>query len=327
MNIYLMVSLILVILVQSVFLTFIRLRKKENGKHADYYNQLMESELLSSGSQIDIAINMFNCKDRFGSSSLEVATLSARGSGHLDQKVPNQDSFVSFQFNEYLIVALSDGVSNSPKSHVGSKLLTSNLRAAVETHIQPNAIDSKQDWAAVNEALTREMLAEYLKRNGKKYLDSEITSTNVRVDAAKYFAATLEVLVVSRAPTTDENYGKFFFIRIAGDGSVLLLDEKCKTFRLVSADQEATKVKSSHRVSALPLCDLAPEIYIGQITAGQRLLFMTDGLGDQSFKSTFQNELRASLGLRQNPNSLMSFVLGDSVQTSDDRTISILRLI
>lgn len=320
-------ALLLTIGLQAIFVARFLRRNKSNRNESIYSKIMAESEILSSGSQIDLAMNLFTCKTQTGSALIEVATVSTRGAAHVHQNVPNQDSFAAFQTKDFLFFALSDGVSNSPKSHVGSKILTTNLKAAIETHIAYSRIDSQHEWASVNEDLTKEMLVEFLRRNSSNYSTVELDSRNIRIDAARYFAATLEVLAISRAPFGDSDYGKFVFVRLGGDGSVLHLDEHLKSFALVSAEQGKRKEKITNQVSALPICDLEPEIYSGQLSKGQRLIFMTDGLGDQSWTSEFQNSLRTCLTKDQKIESLITFVLGDVVETEDDRTISIFRLV
>ena len=287
----------------------------------------LAAPIVNGSGQVDIALQAFTIRDSSEKALFEIVTSSFRGNGHVQQKTPNQDSFASFETQDHLFLILSDGVSNSEKSHVGSRLLTSRAKSAIMENVGPDSILSTNAWENVNEALTAVVLREYLLRANDLEEFQELRTQEIRIKAADLFAATFEVLVVDKRVTADSGSHTFTFIRIAGDGALIKVSRNLTSVQNALMKDSESIPKLSQAVSALPVCDLDPQIFEGSFVPGETLLFMTDGLGDLATSTTFIQALKGLAGDNISVRGSFEFSSIFENLTSDDRTMVVIRCV
>jgi serine/threonine protein phosphatase PrpC len=254
----------------------------------------------------------------------EIATSSIRGSAHIQEETSRQDSVGLFRGNGFTVISISDGVSSSPQSHIGSSFLVTNLERVFKSEFgeKPNA-DPAQ-WANVNKTLTENFVSMHVARLKQAGKASTSSFSNLRVEAAELYAATLQVLICFDPSTEDLNI-PYIFVSLAGDGS-LLLDDGNVTSRIFPSSLP-DKWTNGNYVDALPIFDETAQIISGTIPTGKALLFCSDGVGD--FLETNENwigTLRALTSGRLGYESILRFITFHNPESTDDRSLAVVRL-
>jgi serine/threonine protein phosphatase PrpC len=289
--------------------------------------KFLAAPIVNGSGQADISLQAFTIRGSNEKALFEVVTSSFRGNGHVQQRTPNQDSFASFETQDHLFLVLSDGVSNSEKSHVGSRLLTSRAKSVILENVRPDSIFSTDAWEKVNETLTTDVLREYLLRSNNSEALSELTTQEIRINAADLFAATFEVLAIDKKVSAVTGLHTFVFVRIAGDGALIKVSGNLASVKNVLIENSQSAPKLSQAVSALPVCDLKPQVFEGSFAAGETLLFMTDGLGDLANSTPFIRALKVLAGANISVRGAFEFSSILENLTSDDRTMVVIRCV
>lgn len=269
--------------------------------------------------------NLVISKYAFGKENeFQVLAASHIGRGHRIQASPRQDTFFVFRWGPYIVIGISDGVSASKYSHVGAEIIAENAPQLIVEILKKNLGNEENSWAALNRDLSKKLVAEYVtwKRRSLETFPEDVHL--LREASADFFAATLE-LVVLDASENDKSEFPYLFVRVSGDGDLLLL-EKSKRPAFQSVLGRVNSAKGP--VGALPAFDGAPVTVTGTVERGQTLLLCTDGIGD--FIGTDRNwvrrMMRISSGQGTSYSDLANFVSYSPPEAFDDQTAIFIRL-
>ena len=114
---------------------------------------------------------------------VKMIAVSVIGPSHVRKGTPNQDACVVATFGDWCVAAVSDGVGSCPHSHVGSRLLCTEigriLRGTSPAHFEPAAFLEaiRSEWIAGLRPLT--------------YRDASATCLLAVSDQKTFFAAML----------------------------------------------------------------------------------------------------------------------------------------
>jgi len=203
-----------------------------------------------------------------------VSTASVRGPFHFDTDRPRQDSISVFCHNEWIVLALSDGISSGESSHLGSRWLVENVQFAVEKFISGENLRDRDSWQLVRDALSRGLLLTF-QNQAPIELDR---SERARIEdlIAKKYGATLELIFIS---SHEAEQSEFIHVRICGDGFLILAQRSGEVSVLVTP-YHGDKSHDSREVACLPRSKEKPIIYSDSFATGDSLLMGTDGIGD-----------------------------------------------
>jgi hypothetical protein len=265
--------------------------------------------------------------------TLTVAAGSLRGAAHFESAEARQDSYAlgSSKGEDWLIVALADGVSSGKFSHLaavtaclhgvaGAKEL---LPASSSTPYSTDMLQSL-DWSKLSEDIRSAILAQ-----ARKVLGGVIKSADGQPadpesvppeTYARAMSTTFEVSVVACRPDTE---GRHAFVRVvfAGDGTGLILDPE-RGWKVISLGKHVNPHIATNSVVPLPIDPGPPSITSGYMSRGQALLITTDGIGDfiadgsTAVGGYLHDRWSTPKGLNEYVNTL-SFV---TQQADDDRT-------
>ena len=203
---------------------------------------------------------------------LIVRAASVRGVGHRYDGTPRQDDFclgVGGASNEWFVVAVADGVSSGPTSHVASraavrfviKLLNSKLASSA-----PSALD----WNEVIGGVAGFVLAQARNESRDPHLDAGA--------AAKLMATTIVIAVV---PVYPNSAGvRSCAVLAVGDTSAWVLgaNGQWRSETAIKNDGAAVASSATAALPLLPPGDFSPiSVELGP---GEVLFVMTDGVGD-----------------------------------------------
>ena len=281
----------------------------------------LRSLLTNAFDNSDVEATLFLDQSQSESNSdlrMLVGACSIKGEFHHQHGIPRQDSFSIFRFkDDWNVVALGDGLSSASRSHLGSRAVTLNLPKSMEHNFDISDFEDRQRWVKVNQSLSKALVR---MNGGAREIDGDS-----RLAAAKQFATTLEILVISRICDVQNQY-PFYFIRVAGDGSLFL---RLKDGSITALDPGYGPTGPISEVHALPVCDDIPKVYKGILQPGEILLLATDGIGDYLARDA-EVKRHFSLGL-QKPLSTISSLIDlcsfTSSEADDDRSLAILQLV
>lgn len=254
---------------------------------------------------------------------LQILAGSHIGRSHRINGVPRQDAYFSLQWGPFIIAGISDGVSSSPLSHMGSGLVAEEVGSLVVEALAKQLGDLPIAWSDVNLTLSKKLVTLYLEWKKRHAEPVPEGLTAIREAAADLFAVTLEFVVIDTSPRVDEGYS-FLFVRICGDGNTFLLsDKKAPKFLSVFGDLKQPKGP----VGALPAYDGEPVTKSGVLYPGETLLICSDGIGDQVEVNKHWLKLakRVTRGRTLSHGHLVNFVSYSPAGCFDDQTAIFLK--
>lgn len=221
----------------------------------------------------DFVADAFTVTDTSGTARLIVRAACARGLAHQQYGDPRQDAhaLALTEDGAYLVLAVSDGVSAAPWSHLGSHIA---VTAGVEDIVRRLAAAPPQElpWREILDLLAALMREECLALQG----DSDPAPDNSEV--ARLMAATVTLAVVETSPGDDGTHA-VVTVRI-GDSSGWLLEDGTRWTPLGDV-KNAGNVIAESATACLPLVpDEDPVLVQASVGPGSALVLMSDGVGD-----------------------------------------------
>jgi hypothetical protein len=249
-----------------------------------------------------------------------VAAGSRRGASHIESGLPRQDNFAVISKDGLTYIVLSDGVSSAEDAQIGSTFLVQNFERILDETFTAGFSEDIALWQELNKKLSQNLVAMHVsraKREGKQVADSV---ENLRRDAAKLYAATLEVLVCwqkGSAAVID-----YFAVRLAGDGKLFKISDCVEDLQLGGALDGNIKVQS---VRALPIYDGTPITCRGEILSGEAIALTTDGIGDFLQVNAEWSRALESFCSKPSPSEhgLLEVIGHSDANSRDDRTIGL----
>lgn len=203
---------------------------------------------------------------------LTVRAASVRGAGHRYDGTPRQDDValgLAGPAGEWLVVAVADGVSAGPRSHVAARVAVRSgvqLVAAALDGGDPAAVD----WDLLIGTLAGHVLLQARREVGDDTLEAR--------DAARHMATTVAFAVVP--VEADAAGGRHCTVVPIGDTSVWILRAGTSWEPVTAVKNEGEAVAGS-ATFALPLLPSAPVVPLAAVLGpGDALFTLTDGVGD-----------------------------------------------
>jgi len=254
----------------------------------------------------------------------ELAVIGAtlRGGKHRYQGGPNQDSYAVLHdesVNKYLLVAVSDGVSNAKHSGYSSrKLVRQTVRAMAQIlSIEPEKIRTD---AEVKDIALRAV--QRAADNMSKWDADDLDSPKIPQDQTSIYdlSATLTIAVIP--VNAHEDNARKALVGFIGDSPCYLLDSDWKLLTPATKQGEIL----DHGTAALPLEDnsqLSIQWLDVDIPSGSAFFIVTDGIGtsldngNTSLGRYLKNEWLRPCSMKKFTNALDFDRRGED----DDRTV------
>ena len=198
-----------------------------------------------------------------------VRAASVRGTAHRHAGTPRQDDYaIALAGDEWIVVAVADGVSAGALSHQAATLACRGAAGQVRDALADGCAVAELPWADVLGAVARRIVV-----HGMRTLEGDVEAAEV----ARTMATTLVVTVLAAAPDeAGEHPGIVFAF---GDCSVFALS--AGTWAALTAVKNAGADVASNATAALPyLPEVTPEAVPVSVAAGSAVFVMTDGVGD-----------------------------------------------
>lgn len=253
---------------------------------------------------------------------LAIVGATLRGSKHRYQGGPNQDSYAVLHdelVNRFLLVAVSDGVSNAKHSGYSSRKL---VRQTVRAMAQMLSSEPEKDWS---EAEVKDIASRAVQRaadNMSRWDSDDLDSPKVPRDQTSIYdlSATLTIAIIPVNPLEDET--RTALVGFIGDSPCYLLDDDWKLLTPATKQGEIL----DHRTTALPLEDnsqLAIQWISVNLPSSSAFFIVTDGIGtsldngNTSLGHFLKNEWRNPCSMKKFLNTLDFDRQGED----DDRTV------
>ncbi|GAA4758338.1 protein phosphatase 2C domain-containing protein [Gordonia alkaliphila] len=215
--------------------------------------------------------------------SVAVGAVSLRGISHYRELRPavRQDAYSVGHTADWVIVAVGDGVSQGPLSHLAAERAVSEAFLIMRDFLAASGgvppttqqwIDICEECRSTVEKFARQVLAP----PGSSQAAQEADLTAV----ARKMSTTLDIALVATAPDSTGRY-PFVHASMAGDGSSFLLDRD-RGWAAVR-DGKPSKAHAPADFAVVPLPqepEHPPTISRGTLRPGQAFVLVTDGFGD-----------------------------------------------
>ena len=236
-----------------------------------------------------VALDMLECH------GATAASVSIRGVGHRDFRHPRQDATAIRAVGERIVAVVCDGVSASPRSHIGAASTCKAVLSCVQRQLDEGTDIDRIDWPQVTAAVRatlREQASRALRPRHGAPGDADRQAADADAVAAQLLGTTCDVLVVDVGGDTP----RFTRATLAGDGFGYLVDAvrgieflgstKVRPGATLPADEagiEPDARLTSSAVRPLPADpgDRFPMVVSGRLLRGrQAVAIVSDGLGD-----------------------------------------------
>ncbi|HEM2780555.1 TPA: protein phosphatase 2C domain-containing protein [Streptococcus suis] len=201
---------------------------------------------------------------------------SSKGSLHQAGESPRQDSYSYGVYEEngekWIILAISDGVSSSPYSHILAEYLTFSSVKELKLQLEAYGEVYVQDFAHKINQMANNFCRKQLVRFNQQFDESKYVAHL----GANFFGATLECAVIHIIQ--DKQTVKQF--TISGDGGAYIFKSSSKIDIIKSGKIRGEGIVSN-AVSPLPLGDI-DDVNIEEVRLekGDIFFMATDGLSD-----------------------------------------------
>jgi len=248
--------------------------------------------------------------------ALELRACSTRGWSHRYKGNPRQDAYSILVGEDALVIAVADGVSEGPHSHVAADTAA---RATVKLAAAEMAKNGVVDWELLARRVSLRIVeeAEYRQIASTSEHAADINE-RVRLVRLK-MSTTLIAAVLRRSPT---HLGIQVEVSvIAGDSGAFRMLGGSMVLTRVSGGKELGGLIASTSVKPLP-GPTSPDVATIQLQPGDLLLLATDGLGDPLGDGTndFSRELALRWGTPPTADRFMSDIDVYRRSFDDDRT-------
>lgn len=201
----------------------------------------------------------------------EVRACASRGLSHRLAGTPRQDAFAVNASDDWVVVAVADGVSSGPHSHVAADTAA---RAAARLTVSWLE-QSDPDWVTLCGRISRRLIDEAQYRRLVALPDDADVETQVRT-VREVMATTLVVAGVQRQPQPDGSFAGVVAVLAGDSGAYRLADGGLSS--LAGGKSDGATIASSS-VDPLPGSG-TPVVLPFTLTAPQALIVTSDGLGD-----------------------------------------------
>jgi serine/threonine protein phosphatase PrpC len=184
---------------------------------------------------------------------------------------PRQDSFCVAADENQLVVAIADGVSQGPYSHIAAEVAA---RASCKLALEARA-SSEPDWTDLSGRVSRRILDEARYR---RLVGEPVGSVAEQVrEVRDLMSTTLVVATISRKPDSSGGFPTTVAV-VAGDSSAYSLE--AGHFDLVGGGKEEGKDEiTTTAVRPLP-GPVEPRLEACVLAPSAALFLMSDGVGD-----------------------------------------------
>lgn len=247
------------------------------------------NDAQASSAPTAVALDMLECH------GATAASVSIRGVGHRDFRHPRQDAAAIRAVGERIVAVVCDGVSASPRSHIGAASACKAVLSCVQRQLEEGIDVDRIDWPQVTDAVRatlREQASRLLKPQHGTSGDADRQTADADAVAAQLLGTTCDVLVVD----VGGDAPRFTRATLSGDGFGYLVDAvrgieflgstKVRPGATLPADEagiEPDARLTSSAVRPLPADpgDRFPMVVSGRLLRGrQAVAIVSDGLGD-----------------------------------------------
>ena len=175
------------------------------------------NDAQASSAPTAVALDMLECH------GATAASVSIRGVGHRDFRHPRQDATAIRAVGERIVAVVCDGVSASPRSHIGAASTCKAVLSCVQRQLDEGTDIDRIDWPQVTAAVRatlREQASRALRPRHGAPGDADRQAADADAVAAQLLGTTCDVLVVDVGGDTP----RFTRATLAGDGFGYLVD-------------------------------------------------------------------------------------------------------
>lgn len=202
----------------------------------------------------------------------EVRACATRGASHRHAGTPRQDAFCLATSDEWLVMAVADGVSAGPHSAVAARTAA---RAAVKLVLDAADDLSALDWTTLCNRVSRRIVEEARYR---RLVDLSATPDPEQWRVVRrQMSTTAVVAALARRPSEDGTFAIHLAV-LAGDSGAYLLDDGCLSSLAGGKDVDTSGIADGS-VSPLP-GPATPVVLTTALGEGQALVLTSDGVGD-----------------------------------------------
>ena len=202
---------------------------------------------------------------------------SIRGVSHRWDKSPRQDSFATAYIpdKDWVIVAVADGVSGCPQSHLGAAVAV-NSAIKYFSDIDVSKIE-QINWKSACETIAWDLNLKIKSLKDSSELLEEIgeSEQDIANAALKFLATTLVCAVITKS---QEGEGLIAWVITVGDSGVWLLS--AGEYNTVAGGKDEDSEIMSNDVSPLPFVPNKVAPTKVPVKFGEVLLLGTDGFGE-----------------------------------------------
>ncbi|GED95976.1 hypothetical protein nbrc107697_00150 [Gordonia crocea] len=224
------------------------------------------------GHRSDVAADMGWIND-----SLAVGAVSLRGIGHHAKArlAVRQDAYSLGHTDDWVIIAVADGVSAAPWSHLAAQHAVIRASTLVRALLDDvGDLPTPGQWATV---------AEEVRASVEAFARRSVPAPAPGKDApsvetlALALSTTLDIALVATAPDADGRY-RYVHASMAGDGTSYLLDPVLGWSTIRDGQPDQKDAPADFGVVPLPRDPgRPPVINAGQLEPGQAFMLVTDG--------------------------------------------------
>jgi serine/threonine protein phosphatase PrpC len=256
---------------------------------------------------------------------VDFSAASIRGLGHKTDGSPRQDTYTLFELDNFFAIAVLDGVSSAPQSHVGANTAGSEIERLLRRVSNTRELYIPETWSRLNLDVSKILVQLYVSKCKEEHISIPESLIQLRENAADLFATTLEVLLVGKEDN-DDGTRDYIFVNVCGDGALLSVDKNriISVWPNLSSDSPIGKAP----VAVLPATDRIPDLVTGTISKGENLLICTDGVSDFIHWDPRWQRMFKKYVSRQSPTSkhLLKLLLYTPPGDLDDKTFVIIGL-
>lgn len=243
---------------------------------------------------------------------------SSKGALHQIGTIPRQDSY-SYGIYEtdsanWIVIAISDGVSSADYSHVLADYLTFAAVKEMKSQLESFGEIKVPAFADKINILANDFCLKQLTRMNQEFDENRYTAQL----GAKYFGATLECVVV----LLESNFAQVNQFTVSGDGGTYFFNKNTET-KVIKTGKTRNDEVVSNAVTPLPTDNVQPIVAEpAYLDVGDILFITTDGLSDfiGDGESELGNFLKEKLSEVDNPIEFLKIINVAMFQLDDDKT-------
>lgn len=210
------------------------------------------------------------------SPSVSVGAVSVKGPSHHQSGSPRQDAYAFASSDDWVVMAIADGVSEGRLSHVAADK-AATVAATEALRLLSSGLPDDLDWSAVTAKCRDAVRALGVRRASQQAAaDQPFVEPSDR-QIAGIMATTCDLLITPTQRTAGSL--RITRVRVSGDGSFYILDP-AKGWGVVGRGKDTGSSTVDNSVLPLPLDTGAPIVTSWELHPGQAAVLCTDGFGD-----------------------------------------------